>query len=769
MRRRMLLAATWVLGMNSLSAFADASGRLWYIRPAVQWVEALPVGNGRIGAMVFGGVEKERLQFNEDTLWTGKPHGYHREGAATHLGEIRKLLTQGKQRDAEDLAAREFMSQPLNQQKYQPFGDVFIESDTLQDATDYERDLDLSSAVANVRFRVGATRHHRTVFASHPDQVLVWRETADRPGSVTFKARFGSPHRVRVQAIDGHLVMTGGGGGESDLDLPFEARLQVVADGGRVRMDTEGIHVEHADSATLVLACATGFVNFRDIRADPGARCKAALAAVAGKAYNSLLDRHVADHQGLFGRVAIDLGSTAEATLPTDERLGRNTTQPDPALAALLFQYGRYLLIASSRPGDQPANLQGIWNELRNPPWESKWTCNINLEMNYWPAEVANLAECHEPLFDLIDDLRVSGAETARSHYGARGWVLHHNSDLWRGTAPIDLAAIGIWPTGGAWLCEHLWEHYQFSGDKEFLARRAYPAMKGAALFFMDYLVEDPGTGWLISTPSTSPELGGLVAGPAMDHQLIRSLFSHTAQAADLLQVDEGLGRQLRAMAARIAPNRIGRHGQLQEWSLVDRDDPNEKHRHVSHLWALHPGAEITRATPDLLDAARQSLVFRGDDGVGWSLAWKINFWARLFDGDHAYRLVQRQLNPVVATGIRYDGGGGSYPNLLCACPPFQIDGNFGFTSGIAEMLMHSHAGGIVVLPALPKAWPDGFVRGLRARGGFTVDLEWKGGILAAVGIHSTLGGFCRLQYGGKTAVIPTRPGENRRLDGDLK
>jgi alpha-L-fucosidase 2 len=938
--------------LSAAAGSLDASTplKLWYAQPANQWVEALPIGNGRLGAMVFGDIKKEHIQFNEDTIWTGKPHEYQNEGAVDHLPQIRQLLTEGKQREAQNLASREFMSEPLRQKKYQPFGDIHIDHQNFENATNYRRDLDLTNALASVSYQIGDVTYRRETFASHPDQVLVWRETASKPGSVNFKISLDSPHAVKIFAQDDTLIMSRNGEvfmkseaiiptleprsdvrenyaqqlsgyltapetgdyifwvsaddqgelwlGEAGSDkadkklcftdrwvnkkefdrnpaqksaplhlekgkiypimllhaelegfdhadvawtkpgsnkpeaidaallsvtadgkqpgvrqriwagvsnianllkcpdypdgkirakngdysnaeneeslkrwraenIAFEARIRVVAEGGKVTVANDSITVENANSAMLVLAGATSFVNYQDISGDPAARCQAALDAVKGKSYETLLNAHVADYQKLFRRVSIDLGSSDAVDLPTDERLKKNPQQADPALATLLFQYGRYLLISSSRPGDQPANLQGIWNDRMDPPWESKWTCNINLEMNYWPAEVTNLAECHEPLFDLIDDLVVSGAKTAKAQYGARGWVLHHNTDLWRGTAPIDLSFIGIWPTGGAWLCQHLWEHYRFSGDKEFLAKRGYPAMKEAAIFFEDYLVKDPKTGWLISTPSTSPEIGGLVAGPAMDHQLIRTLFSNTAEAAKLLGVDKKFADKLREMSRQIAPNRIGKHGQLQEWSLEDRDDPNEKHRHVSHLWALHPGSEITSATPELFEAAKKSLVFRGDDGVGWSLAWKINFWARLLDGDHAYQLAQKQLNHVTETEIRYDGGGGSYSNLLCACPPFQIDGNFGFTAGIAEMLLQSHAGEIVLLPALPKAWPNGSVSGLRARGGFTVDIAWQDGKLIGAKIHSDNGGTCKIRWGEKRAELKIKLGKFVCMNGN--
>jgi len=756
----MIAFSTLSFHVNAQSS--DIHWRLQYHKPASQWVESLPIGNGSFGAMIFGDPIKERIQFNLDTLWTGHPHDYQNEDAYKVLPELRTLLFEGKQADAERLAMKKFMSKPLRQNAYQPFGDLNIQFENAASVAEYHRWLDLETALAGVSYTSGGNAYTREMFASYPDKLIVMCFATDKAGTLSFDVSFDSPHQNHSQsAIDAcTLALQGKITNMSDARmesvLQFEARVMATCSGGALTVDNDGIHVKNADDVVLLLTGASSYNSYKDVAGDPAEKCAAILEATKKFNYESLKRRHLEDYQSLFKRVSIDLGCNQEMLqLDTDERVRRFSDGNDPHLAALFFQYGRYLLISSSRPGSQAANLQGLWNEEMKPSWDSKYTVNINTEMNYWPAELTNLSECHEPLFDLIEDCATTGVATARNFYNCDGWVLHHNTDGWRGTAPINHSNHGIWVSGGAWLCQHLWWHYEFTLDKDFLASRAYPIMKQAALFFTEYLIEDPRStdNWLISGPSNSPELGGLVMGPTMDHQIIRNLFSNCIAASEVLDIDPDFRATLQDMRKRIAPNQIGAHGQLQEW-LEDKDDPNEKHRHVSHLWGLHPGNEITNeGTPELFNAAKQSLLFRGDDGTGWSMAWKINFWARLLDGNHAYTMLSKQLTPER-----------TLPNLFDTHPPFQIDGNFGATSGITEMLLQSHAGFIELLPALPEAWPTGSIKGIRARGGFEVDIAWKDGKLTNATLHSIGGEQCHVHYNGKLESVTMAKGEHRSL-----
>ena len=910
--------------------------KLWYNKPAEKWTEALPIGNGRIGAMVFGGVETDHIQFNEETLWTGGPRNYNKQGAYKYLDTIRQLLFSGNQKAANQLAEAQFLGlksedgnraawlvdikalkgvignpalenyddnswktmtvpslqgweavgfqgldgavwlrtsfilptnmegknlildlnrirnydatyingqlvgtmesdeprkyiipkellhpgkntiaiQIINyddkggisgykdgikqigifptdakegdtsafiplkgqwkyfiqndappalgdyQANYLPFGDLFLHFNH-KNTSQYKRELDIRDAIASTSYSADGVEYYRSYFASQPNQSVVVRLTANKMGKISFDAELSSPHKnTSVQRIDAQTIAM-------SVQVRFgalhgESIMKVLAKGGNVKVENGKIYVENANEAVIFLTAGTNYKKYNDVSLDAAAPCIKALQSVNGKSYEQIKAAHIKEYQQYFNTYFIHLGKSANELLPTDQRIEQFATSNDPSFVALYQQYGRYLLISSSRPGTRPANLQGIWNDQMNPPWGSKYTVNINTEMNYWPAELLNLSPLHQPLFDMIADLSVTGQQTAKAYYNAPGWVLHHNTDLWRGTAAINAANHGIWVTGGAWLCHHLWEHYQFTQDKVFLKEKAYPIMKAAAQFFNHHLVKDPKTGWLISAPSNSPEQGGLVAGPTMDHQIIRDLFKNVIAASELLQLDAPLRKALQEQYTQIAPNQIGRYGQLQEW-MQDKDDSSNKHRHVSHLWAVYPGNEINwDETPDLTKAARQSLIFRGDAATGWSLGWKINFWSRFKDGDHTFKMIQMLMSPAIS-------GAGSYPNLFDAHPPFQIDGNFGGAAGIGEMMVQSHTQYIDILPALPTALPNGEVKGICARGGFVLDIQWKDGKMVKVIVHSKTGNPLKMRYNGTITTMKTVANGVYHFNNDLK
>ncbi len=741
---------------------------LWYRQPAAAWTEALPIGNGRLGAMVFGGVAQERIQINEDTLWGGGPHDYANPDARGHLAQLRDLIFAARIAEAENLTGQ-MMGRPRLLMPYQPFCDLRLLVEGADDAEEYRRSLSLDEAVAMVTYRAGGSQFRREMIASHPGQVLAIRLTADRPGSHSLTIVLDSPQAGAVVRAHGDTLELAGQiqprenppqswtGSWDQPGLHYAGLVRVRAEGGTVTAENGRLAVHGADAVTILFSGATSFRGYGDIAGDALARAREILEAAWSMPYDALRASHVADHRALFRRVELDLGE--EPDLATDRRIAVAKTQDDPALAALYFQFGRYLLIASSRPGGQPANLQGLWNEQLRPPWGSKWTTNINLQMNYWLAETGALWETQAPLWDLIDDLRTTGAETARQHYGARGWVLHHNTDLWRAAAPVD-GPWGMWPMGAAWLANQMWDHYRFSLDRTFLEERAWPAMQGAVRFVLDTLVEAPPgsrfTGKLVTNPSFSPENTYLLNGEkaqltyaaTMDLELIGALFEAFVQASQMLDRDAAMREEALKAKDRLPPLQVGARGQLQEW-IEDYPEFEPEHRHVSHLWALYPGHAITPdGTPRLAAAARRTLELRGDAGTGWSKAWKIALWARLRDGDHAHLMLR---------GLLAES---TLPDMFDTHPPFQIDGNFGAAAAIAEMLVQSDDSTVWLLPALPSAWPQGRLRGLRARGGIAVDMQWRVGRLERATLTAAAARSVTLRCGARSADLHLPAGQ---------